>query len=249
MRIWGLTKVFYLPILPLMGNEKTMYSKALIKARSEEIINEINTAQMCGIERFIHRLRIAPDDEEYLDILAQGRLALILNHNGFSCIELEPLKKGPDIRITSEGDTFYFEVKRRRPKEEDYEFAESEGASWVNFDKDNNVINLISGKLKQLLDGEINIVVIWSNTIMVGQPGIEEACKSISKEIVENTGSYAKFSGIVLVEDAKIDLRLPDDIYLFINGEATRLLPKPLVRKLSTFCRDIYTIQYFFKYL
>jgi hypothetical protein len=99
--------------------EKTIYSKELIRKRSNEIIEELKAVSVCGIQRFIKRLEIAPDDEEFLDILAQGRLALILSNNGFSGINMEPSKEGPDIMIASERDTFYLEIKRRRSKEED----------------------------------------------------------------------------------------------------------------------------------
>jgi len=231
-----------------MGNKKTIYSKELMRKRSNEIIDQLKVMPMHGIERFIHRLETVPDDEEYLDILAQGRFALILNHNGFSGIELEPLDNGPDIRITSEVGTLYFEVKRRRHKEEDYELAESGGASWIRPDRDDNVISIIRNKLGQLRYGEINIVVIWSNTVMLGSPEIQEACKSISKEIFRNEGAYAKLSGIILVQDEKIDFTSPDNICLFINDQAARLLHEPLIVKLSSFCRCKYTIQQFSGY-
>jgi hypothetical protein len=112
-------------------------------------------------------------------------------------------------------------------------------------DRDQNVISLIADKQNQLLEGEMNIKAIWSNTARAGYPEIEEACKWISKEILENKGAYAKLSGVIFVQDEKIDLTLPDDIYLFINNQATRLLPEQLVGKLSSFCRRRYTIQQF----
>ena len=81
---------------------------------------------------------------------------------------------------------------------------------------------------------------------MVGSPEIEEASKSISKEILGNEGAYAKLSGVILVQDEKLDLTLPDEIYLFINEKATRPLQESLIGKLSSFCRCIYKIQQFY---
>jgi len=112
-------------------------------------------------------------------------------------------------------------------------------------DRNDNIISITADKLKQLLEDETNIVAIWSNTARVGHLEIEEACKSISKEILGNKGTHAKLCCVIFVQDEKIGLTLPDDIYLFINDQAARLLPEPLVGKLSSFCRRRYTIQQF----
>ena len=225
--------------------QETMYSKQLIKKRSGEIITELQNKKTQGIGRFVHRLEIAPDEEEYLDILAQGRFALLLHHNGFSCIDMEPSKKGPDIMITSSRYTSYCEITRRRFKKEDYELAKSGGPSWTRPDSADNLNGIIVNKLKQLLDGEMNIVVIWSNTIKVGTPEIEEAFKWISKEIRSNVGTYEKLSGVILVQDGKVDLTLPNEICLVVNDKAKRPLPKPFVENLRSFCRPVYSINDF----
>jgi hypothetical protein len=223
-----------------------MYNQELIKKCSGEVVEELKAASVKGVGRFLSRLKSAPDDEEKLDILAQGRFALILAHNGFDSVDLEPSDERPDIVLSYEANDVFFEIRRRRPRETDFKLAETKGPLWGKQERDENVISLIKDKMPQLVPGEINIVVIWSNTVELGYPHIQEAFKSISKEI--DAGTLKKLSGLIFVDDPRLDLTLPNAINLFTNEKAEKLMPQSLVDRLSSFCRSNETIQKFLGY-
>lgn len=54
------------------------------------------------------------DLQDYLDILAQGRAALLFACNGFS-VTMNPMDRGPDLKLEEDGKVIYVEVKRLRP--------------------------------------------------------------------------------------------------------------------------------------
>ncbi len=64
-----------------------MYSQQLVKKRASEIMRELECREVEGVRQLARRLQIAPNIEEYLDILAEGRFAVILSQNGFTNIE------------------------------------------------------------------------------------------------------------------------------------------------------------------
>jgi hypothetical protein len=89
--------------------------------------------------------------QEYLDILMEGRFAIVLARNNFSDIEIEYCDKGPDVKARWNRKTVYFEVTRKRPSEDDERFSHTgSGAYWVKSAESKDIISKIQGKLCQL---------------------------------------------------------------------------------------------------
>jgi len=157
----------------------------------------------------------------------------MLIQGGFSNVQIEPFDKGPDIKASCDGCILYFEVTRRRPTEADYIIEKTKGPWWVSPEKDDTVIGKIRDELSQLINGEKNIIVVWSNTIKLGKPEVQQAFKSINEEIENNKEAFHKLSGVLLVQDEKIDLTMPEEIYFSPNNYASNQLPCWLINKLE----------------
>jgi len=211
-----------------------MYSEELIKRRTEEIVNELKREDVCGTDKFVRKLDRTVNTQDYLDILVEGRFAAVLARNGFLQIQMEPFNKGPDIKASYNGYTIYFEVTRRRPMAADRELGKTKGSWVVSPDRTDNVIGKITEKLGQLQRGELNIIVIWSNTVRLGVPEVQEAFKYIQGEINQNTEKYEELSSVLLIQDEKVDLTMPKESYLFPNDRALNQLPICLAKKLKS---------------
>ncbi len=133
---------------------------------AEERINELQQRGVSCVDRFVQKLLGGISDKEaYFDILMEERFAIILARNNFSDIEIEYAESGPDLKARWNRKTVYFEVTRKRPSEDDKLFSHlGAGPYWVKLAESEDIIGKIQGKLPQLKPGEINIVVLWSNT-------------------------------------------------------------------------------------
>ncbi|MBA7507650.1 hypothetical protein ES706_06370 [subsurface metagenome] len=198
-------------------------------SRVRELIYELQQGGIYGIDRFTRKLsqRIT-DKQDYMDIFVEGRFAIILSRNGFSQISLEYSGTGPDIRANYNRQTLYFEVTRRRPKED--EWAESFDTNAVKFDSPQNIISKIHEELSQLLSGKINIIVYWSSTIRVQYSKLKDA---FQQEISSNPKFYNKLSGILFTETEAINFSTLKQFYLVTNDRASRPLGIRLIRKLG----------------
>ena len=92
--------------------------------RLKERVGELQQRGVSSVDRFVQKLmdRIS-DKEAYLDILMEGRFAIILAKNDFSSIEIEYAEKGLDLKARWNRKTLYFEVTRKRPSEDDKLFS------------------------------------------------------------------------------------------------------------------------------
>ena len=184
------------------------------------------------VNRFVQKLlyRIG-DKEAYLDILMEGRFAVILARNNFSHIEIEYCDKGPDLKARWNRKTVYFEVTRSRPSEDDR--AVQNRAAFVSQDSVESIRSKIQGKLPQLQSGGINIIVIWSDTVNWLLRRMKEAFKYIQQENDQNPGVYKKLSGVLFTESGGVDMATLKQFYLFENKEASKLLGSRLFNKLD----------------
>jgi len=208
------------------------YEEFRIK-RTRELVDELQQGGVHGIDRFIRKLlkRIA-DKQDYMDIFVEGRFGVILSRNGFSQINLECSRTGPDIRADYNRQALYFEVTRRRPEKD--EWAESFDIDAAKSDSPQNIISKIQDKLHQLLNGKINIVVYWSSTIKVLHSELKDAFTYIKQEISSDPKCYDKLSGILFTEMEGIDLATLKQYRLFTNHKASKPLGPRLTSKLES---------------
>jgi len=217
------------------GIKKANYEdcdKEYIARRVEERINELQQRGVNYVDRFVQKLldRIG-DKEAYFDILMEGRFAIILARNNFLDIEIEYTQKGPDLKARWNGKTVYFEVTRRHAAEDEWAV---EGASFVSSDKTENVISKIRAKHRQLQSGEVNIVVIWSDTVRLGYLELEEAFQYIQLEIQQEPELYKDLSGILFTEGGGVSPTRLTPFQLFKNYKASNPLGTRLARKLES---------------
>jgi len=209
------------------------YNSHMIRL-AKELVNELQQRGIYGIDRFVKKLSDrANEKQDYLDTLREGRFAIILASNGFSGITFIKEKKEqklPDIKANYNKCTVYFEVTRSRPSEEDQAFQA--GAAFVSQDSIENIIGKIQEKIPQLQSGEINIVVIWSDTINWLQRIMEEAFKYIQQEINQNPGVYKRLSGILFTESGEVIY--PSEFKFFRNSVASKPIKIRLARKLES---------------
>lgn len=157
-------------------------------------INEIKILSVDGVDRWMRKI-ITNARPECSDHIAALRFASALAKNNFTQIELEPFESGPDIKAKWNRRFMYFEVTRWRPEVD--EWADDFDPNKVTLTKVENIIEKIQNKNRQLINNEINVVVLWSDTWKVEIQGVEEAVKYIEQEITQNRGTYKKLSSIL----------------------------------------------------
>lgn len=204
------------------------YMMGLVKKR----IDELQQRGVYCVDRFLQKLLSrANNKEDYLDILMEGRFAIILARNKFSEIHIEYCKKGPDIKANWNRNTIYFEVTRKRPNEEDERVKNR--AAFVSRDRAENIISKIQGKLQQLQSDEINIVVVWSDTIRWSQHELEKAFEYIKQEIKDDPEKYKDLGSVLFTNGGGVDTATSKQFYLFKNNDASKQLGNCLAEKLD----------------
>ncbi len=142
--------------------------------------------KMCVVlDRFIGKLsERLNNQDEYLDIVKEGRFAKILVRNGFKQIEIEYAKEGPDVKARYNRRILYFEITRKHENEEDEAIHQSkDGVGWISRQKPVNIIRIIKNKCNKLPENELNILVIWSDTISIGRSTIAQVVQSLRQRI------------------------------------------------------------------
>ncbi len=219
----------YMELLKEM--ERLGYNSYMIERAKERII-ELQKRGVQGVDKFVKKLRDRLNEkEDYLDILMEGRFAIILARNKFSNIHIEYCQEGPDLKANWNRNTVYFEVTRKRPSEDDRIIQSS--AAFVSPATTENIIDKIRVKIPQLQTNGVNIVVIWSDTITLGKPELEKAFESIRDEIKETPEEYKKLSGVLLTNGGYNSGTLKQ-FYLFENDNASKPLSPRLTRKLNS---------------
>jgi len=207
-----------------------------------ELMNELQGRDVKGLDSFMRKLsnNLGNKDngegyyESYLDILKEGRLARILARNGFKQIEIEYAKKGPDVKARYNRLTVYFEITRKRENEEDRAIHQSkDGVGWISPYRLENILSTIQGKLGQLKNGELNIVVLWSDTVSFDNREFDEAIQGIQQEIETAPEAYRKLSGVLFTSGVSYNYGIPKQFHLFINDKADVRLPNRLASKLQ----------------
>lgn len=199
-----------------------------------EYVDQLQEKGMLAVDRLVQRLERCTkgsDKREYWDVLIEGRFAVTLADNNFSGIEVEYCSKGPDIKAEWDGNTIYFEVKRKRSKVDEWEVSPEDVK--LPSGKPEDIISRIHSKLKQLKPGEINIIVLCSSTIAVDKHGVREAFKLIEQDPKE----YEKLSGILFTNDWGIDIATMKQFDLFKNENTSKPIGPRLADKLE-YMRD-----------
>ena len=204
----------------------------------EDLVKELSQNGVRGIDKFLKILsqRLSNDEEEYFDILREGRFTQILVRNGFKQVAIEHSQKGPDVKATYNRRTVYFEITRKRENEEDRAIHQSkEGVGWISPYRLENILSTIQDELRQLEDGELNIVVIWGDTITLSRHLIEKAIDYIQQEIKVDPNRYSKLSGVLFTIGRYYDTKTNriKQFNLFKNDKAQKQLPSRLANKLE----------------
>lgn len=213
--------------------EEVGYSTYMI-GRAEERINELQQNGVYCVDKFVQKLLDrANDKEEYLDILMEGRFAIILARNNFSDIQIEYVEKGPDLKANWNGNTVYFEVTRKRPSEDNELFSQL-GGHFTKHARIENIISKIQEKMGQLQCGKVNIVVIWSDAIAWHQSALGKAFGYIKQEICDDPTRYKDLSAILFTEGGGVSPERLMPFQLFKNDKASNPLGTRLTRKLAS---------------
>lgn len=220
-------------LIERMGN--LGYNDYMIK-RVKERIEELQQRDINGVDKFVQKLsnRVA-DKQAYLDILMEGRFAIILARNGFSGVTFikEDIEhKLPDLKATWNKNIVYFEITRRHSEID--EWQEQLEATFVSPDRVENIISRIREKIRQLQSGEINIVVIWSDTINLLPPDVKEAFEYIKQEIDDDTERYKDLGAVLFTEGGGVNAATLKQFYLFKNEKASKPLGSRLTNKLES---------------
>lgn len=203
--------------------------------RIRKQVNELRRKGVHGVDRFVQKLLYSVDNEEaYRDIEKEGRFAIILARNRFSGVTFikEDIKhKSPDLKATWNKNTVYFEVTRKRPIENEW-VKEQEDTRFPSGDPE-DIISKIQGKIGQLINGKINILVFWSGTLTVDKSEMEEAFEYIQQEIAQDASVYKKLSGILFFAEGGFSVPTMKQCYLFKNEKALKPVVPRLARKLD----------------
>ena len=228
----------------LCGKMKRLGYPAFMIVRLRERVNELQQSNVHGIEAFLRKLSQRIDDkQDYLDILMEGRFAVILAKNGFTDIYLEFSGSGTDMRAVYSVKTVYFEMTRRRAVQDEWKLAEPDVADFIEPDRTENVISKIIGKVGQLQHGETNIVVVWSDTIGLDVIEMGEAFGYIQQEIANEPEKYRDLSA-VLFTTRGVNMATLKQFYVFKNNHALKTLSDDLTKKLESFSeRDVEQLQ------
>jgi hypothetical protein len=201
---------------------------------AEERVNELQQSGVNCVDRFVQKLLNTNGKEEYLDILMEGRFAIILARNKFSDIEIEYCHQGPDLKTRWNRKTVYFEVTRKRPSEDDeWASLRGDGVYSVKRAKCEDVIGKIQSKLRQLKGSETNIIVLWSNTPGWSNSILGEAHQYIKQEICHDRNRYTNLSAILFTTGG-VDGATLKQFYLFENDKASKLLGSRFTKKLNS---------------
>jgi hypothetical protein len=194
---------------------------------TEKVVSQLLARGVRGIDCFLKKLEDRLGcQEEFIDILKEGRLGIILARNNFSQIHIEYAKKGPDLKAVWNRNELYFAVTRRRPREDDRMIQEK--AAFVGQDRPDNIIGKIQDEIEQLQIGEVNIIVLWSDTINLDLDTVQKAFKYIKQEIISAPRKYQDLSAVLFTEVGGVRF------FLFKNDKASKPVRTPLARKLQS---------------
>jgi hypothetical protein len=205
-----------------------------------ELVNELQQRGVRGIHKFLKRLsQNISNKEAYADIWREGRFARILARNGFNQIEIESISKGPDVKACYNRRTIYFEITRKRENEEDEAIHQSkDGVGWISPYRLDNLLSTVQGKLKQLKNRELNVLVLWADTVSLSTRDFKEVVKCVQQEIDAASGAYRRMSGILFTTGVSYSYGTPKQFHLFNNDKADARLPKRLVNKLGSMTEE-----------
>jgi len=222
--------------------ELRCYPKFMAR-RLTNLVNELTENHVHCVGNFLNMLSSRIENrQDYLDILMEGRFAVILARHGFTEIRLEcsKRKKGPDIVAVYNGEIVNFEITRRRPNECESRLAEQGVAQFVEPDKKQNIVSKILDEISQLPEEEINVVVLWSDTIRLGVSEVKEAFRLICKEIENQPSMHHRLSAVLFTEGS-VDMVTGKQFHLFLNKHASRRVPDDIAQTLQTLIENSLT--------
>ena len=199
--------------------------------RLEDLLDRLQKSSI-GTSNFTAKLlKSVGDAQQFHDIFVAGKFAAILADNGFRQVEIEYEPQGPDVRASYNGRTIYFEVTRRHSDEDEWGGFSPEPPE----DELGKIRSKIFGKLSQLKEEEINVVVYWSSTSKVMSHRMAQAfAAEISRILEEDPEPWKELSGILFTEMLGTDIATLKQFCLFRNERAARPLAPRLATKLES---------------
>jgi hypothetical protein len=218
------------------------YNDHMIRLATERI-GELQRNGVKGLEIFVQKLIYRLSDKEaYLDILMEGRFAVILARNNFSNIYIEYNSEGPDLKANWNGNTIYFEVTRKHPKED--EWVKNTEVRVIRPVPINTTVAKITCKISQLAADEINIVVFWSDTIELGIHEFEKAYNKLEYKINASPEEFKNLSGVLFTDGGGVNTTTLNQFYFFKNDYAFKKIGIRLAQKLESLHeRDVKIVQ------
>ncbi|MFC2013561.1 hypothetical protein ACFLU8_01575 [Chloroflexota bacterium] len=190
---------------------------------AEERISELQKRGVYDVGKFIRKLMDRVNDKEtYLDILMEGRFAVIFVRNNFSKIHIEYCKKGQDLKTNWNKSTVYFEVTRKSPNKDDRLFPHpGAGPYWVKPAESEDIIGKIQGEIAPIKAQRNKYYSsMESSTPAWNQVVLEETDKYIKQEICDDPNGYEHVSAILFTPDGFVNSATQKQFYLFENDKA-----------------------------
>jgi len=150
--------------------EKVLYKATELGCGSPVVLEQQlrRLQQMPGASRLLKRLASSSDKEQFLDYFAELRYALVFAGLQFQ-VEIEPLgRKGPDLRISRDGQQSVVEVTRFReiypgPPTVDLDSHDFLLAEYGNIERDTKKSSeKIRGKFRQI-KAQDAIIALWND--------------------------------------------------------------------------------------
>ena len=183
----------------------------------------------------------------FRDTLTEGMVALIFAYNGFDVTYLGH-QQGPDLLVESFGYRFYVEVKRYREDittERKLSQYSRYGRGVEGTQKDYQILcRDILEKAKQLPEGEIGMVFVWSEDEKIGEGDFRTCRNQIlndppnpkEKLTAEEKKQFKKVSGVLFYTRERKPLQ-QHDFHFFVNPLAQNPILPDLEKRLKNLGR------------
>jgi len=207
--------------------------------RKTLVLKQLERSGVKGFEVVTRKLLRAADREAFDDLFTEAQMALVFLRNGFGVTFLKPPK--PDTRVEANHCFFFVEVKRIR---EDYEEAEETDRKFRQAAKEGKladygdveagaakVLGVVQAGLKQLVEGEINLIFVWTERSSWEEVEFLQLMEYVEKEIRSDYQRYASLSGLIY---RTMSIHLPDRRqFYFWKHPADTMLDEELARRLE----------------
>lgn len=161
-----------------------------------------------GFHVLTRKLCEAPNKEAFHDLFAEALAAGVFLRNGFGVTFLKAPE--PDMRVEDNDYRLFVEVKRIREDYEKTKKIEKKMRRCVDEEKlaiygtvqdvqkgGEKIKSVVQEALRQLVEGELNLVFLWIDKRLWEELEFLEAMKYVQEEIRGDRKRYSKLSGLI----------------------------------------------------